>query len=97
MGLGSRSLPLRPARVHGGGEAGELDDVLRAVSVVCGDFAVIEYRAYHVSVHGGGPQRVEAFPTLCLGSCFSDLTPLPRPPPGRLARPQPPPLPLNTY
>src|SRR5262245_52350277 len=91
----SRSLPLRPARVHGGGEAGELKDVLRAVSVVCGDFVVIEYRAYHVGVYGGRPQRFEACPTLCLASCFSDLMPLLSPRAVGLVRPQRPLLGMN--
>src|SRR5262249_61503394 len=87
MGLGSRSLPLRPARVHGGGEAGELDDVLRAVSVVCGDFVVIEYRAYHVGVYGGRPQRGGSCPPLCAGRCVSGLPAPPPPPTAGFARP----------
>src|SRR5215475_13093693 len=94
-GLVDPSLPLRSARVHGGGEAGELKGVLRAVSVVCGDFVVIEYRAYHVGVYSGRPQRVEACPTLCLASCFSDLMPLLSPRAIGLVRPQRPLLGMN--
>jgi len=70
-----RSRALRPTRVHGVGEAAELDNVFVTVSVVSSGLVALDYRWHYIGVGADQLQSVEVRPTLCFGRRPLDLLP----------------------